>query len=89
MRTSRHSFLNRRSCEASGVEVEQRPLYSPRIGDRPSKSGNFAGGARVNLLLIATKPWIPIFSLANFCYALANMLPIEGPTDFESRLAGV
>jgi Zn-dependent protease len=35
-------------------------------------------GPSVNLLLIITGPWFPVFSLANFCYALANMLPIEG-----------
>jgi Zn-dependent protease len=37
-----------------------------------------AAGPVVNLMLIATEPWIPLFSLANFCYALANMLPIDG-----------
>ena len=35
-------------------------------------------GPFVNLLLIATTPWLPIFGLANFCSALANMLPING-----------
>jgi stage IV sporulation protein FB len=35
-------------------------------------------GPCVNLLLVITAPWFPVFSLANFCYALANMLPIEG-----------
>lgn len=35
-------------------------------------------GPGVNLLLVITAPWFPIFSLANFCYALANVLPIEG-----------
>jgi stage IV sporulation protein FB len=43
-------------------------------------------GPSVNLLLIATEPWFPVFSLANFCYALANMLPIEGSDGF--RVAG-
>jgi len=37
-----------------------------------------AAGPFVNLLLVATEPWFPLFSMANFCYALANMLPIEG-----------
>jgi len=35
-------------------------------------------GPFANLLLVATGPWLPLFSMANFCYALANMLPIEG-----------
>lgn len=39
-------------------------------------------GPLVNLLLVATEPWLPIFSMANFCYALANMLPIEGSDGF-------
>ena len=39
-------------------------------------------GPGVNLLLVATEPWLPLFSLANFCYALANMLPIEGSDGF-------
>jgi len=41
-----------------------------------------AAGPFVNLLLIGTEPWFPLFSLANFCYALANMLPIEGSDGF-------
>lgn len=39
-------------------------------------------GPFVNLLLVATEPWLPVFSMANFCYALANMLPIEGSDGF-------
>lgn len=35
-------------------------------------------GPSTNLLLIATSLWVPLFAAANFCYALANMLPIEG-----------
>ena len=35
-------------------------------------------GPFINLLLVATEPWFPLFSLANFCYGLANVLPIEG-----------
>ena len=37
-----------------------------------------AAGPFSNVLLIAASPWIPLFGLANFCYALANVLPIEG-----------
>ena len=32
-------------------------------------------GPLVNLLLIAVEPWFPLFSLANVCCVLANMLP--------------
>ena len=39
-------------------------------------------GPAINLLLVGTEPWYPVFSLANFCYALANMLPIEGSDGF-------
>jgi Zn-dependent protease len=35
-------------------------------------------GPFTNLLLISTYLWAPLFGIANFCYALANMLPIEG-----------
>ena len=37
-----------------------------------------SAGPLVNLLLVATAPWPSPFGLANFCYALANVLPIEG-----------
>lgn len=39
-------------------------------------------GPFVNLLLIMTGPWLPVFGMANFCYELANMLPIEGSDGF-------
>jgi Zn-dependent protease len=39
-------------------------------------------GPSINAMLVATGPWLPIFSMANFCYALANMLPIEGSDGF-------
>ena len=37
-----------------------------------------AAGPLTNTLLFAFVGTIPLFALANFCYALANMLPIEG-----------
>lgn len=37
-----------------------------------------AAGPFVNLLLVGRGPWLPLFGMANFCYALANMLPIDG-----------
>jgi Zn-dependent protease len=39
-------------------------------------------GPSVNLLLMAVEPWFPMFSLANLCCVLANMLPIEGSDGF-------
>ncbi len=39
-------------------------------------------GPFVNMLLVGSEPWHPVFALANFCYALANMLPIEGSDGF-------
>lgn len=37
-----------------------------------------AAGPLVNVLLISTEPWLRLFSMANLCYALGNMLPIDG-----------
>jgi Zn-dependent protease len=39
-------------------------------------------GPFVNLLLIVLEPWFPLFSLANVCCVLANMLPIDGSDGF-------
>jgi membrane-associated protease RseP (regulator of RpoE activity) len=33
-------------------------------------------------LMIAVEPWFPMFSLANLCCVLANMMPIEGSDGF-------
>jgi Zn-dependent protease len=32
----------------------------------------------VNLVLLILEPWFPLFSLANVCCVLANLLPIDG-----------
>ena len=37
-----------------------------------------AAGPLTNILLTSIAPWAPRFALANFCYAIANTLPIEG-----------
>jgi Zn-dependent protease len=37
-----------------------------------------AAGPFANILLCSTAPWAHMFALANFCYAIANTLPIEG-----------
>ena len=62
-------------------------LYIIREGGTPHQNLLVAlAGPLVNLLLIASVPWSPLFGMANFCYALANMLPIEGSDGF--RVAG-
>jgi Zn-dependent protease len=72
-----------------GVRVKQvglkwdKGLFTVReSGSAPQNLVISLAGPSVNLLLIATEPWFPIFSLANLCYALANMLPIEGSDGF-------
>jgi Zn-dependent protease len=39
-------------------------------------------GPFVNLLLIVVGPWFPLFSMANICCVLANMLPMSGSDGF-------
>lgn len=39
-------------------------------------------GPFVNLLLVVLEPWFPLFSLANVCCVMANMLPIRGSDGF-------
>lgn len=54
-------------------------LYTVREAGSPYQNLLIAAaGPLVNLLLVGTERWTPFFALANFCYALANMLPIEG-----------
>jgi Zn-dependent protease len=45
-----------------------------------------AAGPLANLLLLATATRVPLFALANFCYALANMLPIDGSDGYRIAL---
>jgi Zn-dependent protease len=35
-------------------------------------------GPLINILLASLWEWSPSFGLANFCYAFANLLPIDG-----------
>jgi Zn-dependent protease len=74
---------------ACGVQVKRvgfqwnRGLYTRR--ERGSARENLLialAGPFTNFILLATAPWFPMFSLANFCYALANMLPTEGSDGF-------
>jgi len=45
-----------------------------------------AAGPVTNILLIATAHWAPVFALANFCYAIANTLPIKGSDGYRIAL---
>ena len=74
---------------ALGVRVKNigfkwnKGLYTVREQGSPYQNLLISlAGPFVNLLLIAAAPWIPQFGLANFCYALANMLPIDGSDGF-------
>jgi Zn-dependent protease len=72
-----------------GVKVKRvgikwnQGLYTLREQGSPGKNLLIAlGGPFVNMLLVASSPWFAVFGLANFCFALANMLPIEGSDGF-------
>jgi Zn-dependent protease len=54
-------------------------LYTVRQHGTPLQNLLVAiAGPFANLIFFATAARAPLFALANFCYALANMLPIEG-----------
>lgn len=54
-------------------------FYIVREPGTPQQSLLIAlAGPFTNLLLIVTSAWVPLFGAANFCYAIANLLPIEG-----------
>jgi len=54
-------------------------LYTVRQNGTPTQNLIVAAAGPVtNLLLIAASTKAPLFGLANLCYALANLLPVEG-----------
>lgn len=56
-----------------------RGLYTVRQQGTPLQNLLVAAaGPLTNLLLLVAAPIAPLFGLANFCYCLANMLPIVG-----------
>jgi Zn-dependent protease len=74
---------------ALGVKVKKvglkwnKGLYTVR--ERGSMKKNLLialAGPLVNILLVATSPWLPVFGLANCCFAFVNALPIEGSDGF-------
>jgi len=73
------------TATALGVRVKRvglkwnRGIYTVRERGTLNKNLVIAlAGPLVNLILISSGYWAPKFGLANFCYAIANLLPIEG-----------
>ena len=73
------------SALALGIRVKRvgikwnKGIYTVREAGSPSRSLLIAlAGPMMNLLLILFWQWSPTFGLANLCYAVANLLPIEG-----------
>ena len=70
---------------ALGVRVKKvgilwnKGIYTVREAGSPGKNVLIAlAGPLANMLLVSFWLLSPTFGLANFCYALANLLPIEG-----------
>lgn len=69
---------------ALGVKIKSvgmrwKGLYTVREAGPPGKNMLVSlAGPFTNILLILCSPWCPVFGLANFCFALGNLLPIEG-----------
>ncbi len=68
-----------------GVRVKKvglqwnKGIYTVREAGPPGKNMLIAfAGPLMNLLLISVCHWAPTLGLANFCYAVANLVPIEG-----------
>jgi hypothetical protein len=80
-----HEFGHIVAAFAFGVRVKKvgiqwnKGLYTVREQGTVHQNLRIAlAGPFTNLILLITTPWFPAFALANFCYALANMLPIDG-----------
>jgi len=78
---------------ALGIRVKRvgirwnRGIYTVRETGSPSRNLLIAlAGPMMNVLLIVCWQWSPTFGLANLCYAVANLLPIEGSDG--SRIMG-
>ena len=68
-----------------GVKVKKvgvkwnKGIFTVREAGSPLQNMLIAlAGPLMNFLLIVTIVWAPTFGMANFCYALANLLPIDG-----------
>jgi len=69
---------------ALGIKVKSvgfswKGMYTVREAGSPAKNllVSFAGPL-INLLLIPLWPWSTMFSLANLCVGVCNLLPIQG-----------
>ena len=61
------------------VGLNWKGIYTMRETGPANKSLLVAlAGPLINLTLIATWHWLPNFGLANFCFAVFNLLPITG-----------
>jgi Zn-dependent protease len=70
---------------ALGVKVKRvglkwnKGIFTVRETGPVGKNAIIAlAGPLMNILLVCLWPWSPTFGLANLCYAVANLLPIEG-----------
>ncbi len=68
-----------------GIKVKRvgiiwnKGLYTVREAGSPGKNVLIAlAGPFMNMLLVSFWILSPTFGMANFCYALANLLPIDG-----------
>jgi len=61
------------------VGLRWKGMYTVRESGPPAKNILVSlAGPFTNVLLMLCWPWLPTFGLANFCFALGNLLPIEG-----------
>jgi Zn-dependent protease len=80
-----HEAAHLLAALALGVRVKKvglkwnKGIYTVREAGPPGKNVLIAfAGPLMNIVLILLWRWSPTLGLANFCYALANLVPIEG-----------
>ncbi len=62
-----------------GVGMRWKGMYTVREAGPPAKNLLISlAGPLTNVLLMLCWHWSPTFGLANFCFALGNLLPIKG-----------
>jgi Zn-dependent protease len=65
--------------KVKNVGLRWKGIYTVREPGPPMKNILVSlAGPMVNLILMMTWHWSPTFGLANLCFALFNVLPIEG-----------
>lgn len=61
------------------VGLRWKGMYTVREAGPPAKNLLISlAGPLTNVVLMLCWHWSPTFGLANFCFALGNLLPIEG-----------